>query len=58
VEAIVEHFETQDNRTVLQIDTRGSEERENPGKQSQTLQLGEEAARQLFNILKRTYNFD
>jgi hypothetical protein len=57
VDAIVKIFNTQDDRIVVQIDTRGSEDRENPGKQSQTLQLGEEAAKQLFDILKQTYNF-
>jgi hypothetical protein len=35
----------------------GSADRANPGKQSQTIQLGREAARQLFDILTRTYNF-
>jgi len=42
---------------VVQIDTNGSADRANPGKQSQTIQLGREAARGLFDILRRTYDF-
>ncbi|WP_414461592.1 hypothetical protein [Hyphomicrobium sp. DY-1] len=42
---------------VVQIDTYGSEERKIPGKQSQTLQLGKEAAFKLYKILKETYGF-
>ncbi len=58
VEAIVKIFPTEDSRSIIQIDTRGSDDREIPGKQSQTLQFGEEAARQLFEILKKTYSFE
>lgn len=42
---------------IVQIDTYGSEERMIPGKQSQTLQLGKEAAFELYKILKETYDF-
>jgi hypothetical protein len=58
VNAIVKIFQTEGSQHVVQIDTHGSDERENPGKQSQTLQFGEEAAKQLFDILKRTYRFE
>jgi hypothetical protein len=42
---------------IVQIDTYGSEDRKIPGKQSQTLQLGKEAAFELYKILKETYCF-
>lgn len=42
---------------LLQIDTRGSDERKIPNKQSQTLQLTPDVARQLFQILKREFQF-
>jgi hypothetical protein len=42
---------------IVQIDTYGSEDRKIPGKQSQTLQLGKEAAFELYKILKETYSF-
>jgi hypothetical protein len=54
---LVKAFELTDGRPVVQIDTNGSAGRANPGKQSQTIQLGREAARELFDILKRTYDF-
>ena len=54
---LVKVFELIEGRPIVQIDTNGSAERANPGKQSQTIQLGREAARELFDILKRTYNF-
>jgi hypothetical protein len=57
VQAIVKIFETDGSRSIVQIDTHGSDERQIPGKVSQTLQFGEEAAKQLFDILKRTYRF-
>lgn len=50
-------FQT-DGHRIVQIDTFGSEDRENPGKQSQTLQFGKESARQLFDVLKDTYGFE
>ena len=57
VTAFVKVFETQDSTPIIQIDTLGSDDRKNPGKQSQTLQFGKESAKQLFDILKHTYNF-
>jgi len=42
---------------ILQLDTRGSAERENPGKLSQTLQLTPQSAASLFAILKREFHF-
>jgi hypothetical protein len=58
VVGVVKIFEPTDGNPILQIDTNGSADRANPGKQSQTIQLGREAARELFDILKRTYDFD
>ncbi len=57
VVGVVKIFEPTDGNPVVQIDTNGSADRTNPGKQSQTIQLGREAARELFDILKRTYDF-
>ena len=42
---------------LLQIDTTGSDERQNPGKQSQTIQLSRESARELFELLSREFKF-
>ncbi|VTZ25635.1 conserved hypothetical protein [Methylocella tundrae] len=41
---------------ILQLDTRGSAERETPQKQSQTLQFDRHSATQLFLIIKREFN--
>ena len=57
VVGLVKVFDLPEGDFVVQIDTNGSTERANPGKQSQTIQLGREAARELFDILKRTYDF-
>ena len=57
VVGLVKIFEVTDGHPVVQIDTNGSADRANPGKQSQTIQLGREAAKELFDILKRTYDF-
>ncbi len=57
VVAMVKVFDLTDGRPVVQIDTNGSADRVNPGKQSQTIQLGREAAKELFDILRRTYDF-
>ena len=46
------------HRPILQIDTFGSPERMKPGKQSQTLQFGEEVARKLYDLFKKTYGFN
>ena len=42
---------------LLQLSTYGSEEREIPGKTSQTLQFTRESAAQLFRILKEEFKF-
>ena len=55
--AIAKVFETEPGTKIVQLDTFGSADRQMPGKQSQTLQLGQEAAEQLFRILKETYDF-
>ncbi len=55
--AFVKVFDVESGSTIVQIDTSGSDDRKNPGKQSQTLQFGKESAEQLFNILKQTYHF-
>lgn len=47
-----------DGRVLLQIDTYGSKGRQNPGKQSQTIQLDRDSASQLFIILKQEFGFD
>jgi hypothetical protein len=57
VVGMVKVFELTDGRPVVQIDTNGSADRANPGKQSQTIQLGREAAKELYDILRRTYDF-
>jgi hypothetical protein len=44
-------------KRVLQIDTLGSAAREMPGKVSQTIQLSEASAEQLWNILGETFGF-
>jgi len=56
--AVAKVFETEGLHRVVQIDTHGSEERENPGKQSQTIQFGRESAKQLFDIFRDTYGFE
>ncbi|WP_295559756.1 hypothetical protein [uncultured Hyphomicrobium sp.] len=50
-------FSSESGALIVQIDTAGSEDRAKPGKQSQTLQFGEQAAHQLYRILKDTYKF-
>jgi hypothetical protein len=50
-------FETETSK-IVQIDTFGSDDRKLPGKQSQTLQFGREAAEQLYLILKAAYKFE
>ena len=57
VVGLVKIFEPPGGDPIVQIDTNGSADRASPGKQSQTIQLGREAARELFDILKRTYDF-
>jgi hypothetical protein len=57
VVGLIKVFEPTDGHPIVQIDANRSADRANPGKQSQTIQLGREAARELFDILKRTYDF-
>ncbi|SIS75067.1 hypothetical protein [Phaeovulum vinaykumarii] len=47
-----------DGRKVLQLNTYGSGERAHPGKLSQTLQFDEDAASQLFRMLKSEFGFE
>ncbi len=42
-------------KRLLQLDTMGSTDRENPGKLSQTLQMDENGARQLIALLKAEF---
>jgi hypothetical protein len=42
---------------IIQIDTRGSESRELPGKVSQTLQFDDLRARQLWELLSKEFGF-
>ena len=58
VVGIVKMFELTEGGPIVQIDTLRFAGRQNPGKQSQTIQLGREAARELFDTLRRTYQFD
>jgi hypothetical protein len=46
-----------DGRKFIQVDSYGSAEREIPGKKSQSLQLDEKSARQLFDILRDCFHF-
>jgi hypothetical protein len=43
---------------LLQLDTFGSKDRENPGKQSQTLQIDEAGARILIELLRAEFEID
>jgi hypothetical protein len=58
VTAHVKVFDLPDSSPVVQIDTNGSSNRAAPGKQSQTLQFGREAAEQLYRVLRDTYKFE
>jgi hypothetical protein len=53
----VKVFRAENSLPIVQIDTLGSDDREKPKKQSQTIQLGMESAQQLLLILKETYGF-
>ncbi|MCF3639476.1 methionyl-tRNA formyltransferase [Rhizobium sp. TRM95111] len=46
-----------DGRKLLQISTFGRPTRQEVGKLSQTFQLDQEAAHQLFHVLKRDFGF-
>jgi hypothetical protein len=47
-----------DGRRFIQIDSYGRDEREIPGKKSQTIQLDKDGAQQLYTILKSEFHFD
>ena len=47
-----------DGRRLLQVSTYGRDSRQDVGKLSQTFQLDEDAARQLFEILKSEFSFN
>lgn len=57
VVGFIKIFDLPDGGPVIQIDTEASSNRANPGKQSQTIQIGREAAQELFETLKRTYGW-
>ncbi len=46
-----------DGRRLMQISTYGRDSRQDVGKLSQTFQLDESAARELFEILKSEFSF-
>lgn len=46
-----------DGRKLLQINTHGRQTREIPDKVSQTLQLDEKSARQLYDIMQQHFGF-
>jgi len=46
-----------DGKTIFQLNTYGSENREIPDKLSQTIQLTEETAFELWNILGKEFGF-
>ena len=50
-------FFERDGRRFIQFDSYGRATREFPGKKSQTFQLDEASARQLFGILKTNFKF-
>jgi hypothetical protein len=50
-------FERDGYGPVLQIDTNGSETRAKPNKQSQTIQLNEASAKDLWLLLGKHYRF-
>jgi hypothetical protein len=56
IEASYTAFE-RDGRVFIQIDSYGRDERQIPGKKSQTIQFDREGAAALFEILKREFHF-
>lgn len=56
---VVGHFGTfgDGDQKVLQIDTQGSQAREKPQKQSQTLQLTRQSAEELWTLLGKEFDF-
>ena len=57
IEASYSVFEN-DGRVFVQIDSYGRDERQIPGKKSQTIQLDKQGAAELCKILKRAFHFD
>ncbi|WP_441253491.1 methionyl-tRNA formyltransferase [Bradyrhizobium sp. 613_E4_N2_2] len=55
IDASYTSFE-RDGRVILQIDTYGRTSRQVPGKQSQTIQLDQEGAKALYEIIKREFS--
>lgn len=55
--AFAKVFSVEGGQQIVQLDSYGSSTRQIPDKQSQTLQFGEQAAHQLYRILKDTYKF-
>ena len=47
-----------ENKIFLQIDTYGRDTRDMPGKKSQSLQLDQEGAKALYEILKTEFGFE
>jgi hypothetical protein len=56
IDATYTTFE-RDGRRFLQIDSYGRAAREMPGKKSQSIQLDEKSARELFDILRDAFGF-
>jgi hypothetical protein len=56
IEASYTTFE-RDGRRFIQVDSYGRAEREMPGKKSQSIQLDEKSARDLFDILRDAFGF-
>jgi hypothetical protein len=57
---VIGHFKVfshDGQQPVLQIDTYGTAAREKPGKLSQTIQLSESSAKELWALLGETYGF-
>lgn len=47
-----------DGRTFVQLDSYGREDRETPGRKSQTIQLDRTGAHALFLILQEAFHFE
>jgi hypothetical protein len=50
------HINDVDGRRILQVWTTGREDRQIPGKTSQTIQLTEASGRELFEILRKAFD--
>lgn len=55
VECTYSHFVGNDGQHYLQLNTYGSAQRQNRGKQSQTIQLDKDSARKLAALLRRYF---